>query len=201
MKPEIIKINKKELENIKTLMLSTDKELGLLGYKMLINSDFIKTCKPKTLINYNHSFYSDILSLKSNILNYTTHTTIKIFFDCLLKNNYTTFSRAIPIKIDTTDEQLAFKYLGQLSYCHFYDISSDCIRKLFTKSKIFQDNINNLFLYKSKYYRLSDFNQALTEFNVFYNVCYHSAMIGLIRKLSDGKITFYKDVPVKIISE
>ena len=70
---EILKITKKELEELRSiqkLLESQDIEIARLGFNLLTKHPFYKRCKPKSLIKgeETETFYNNILTIKS-ILN------------------------------------------------------------------------------------------------------------------------------------
>lgn len=202
---EVIRISKKDSEDLKRaieLLISSDKEIALLGYSMFINSNFYKKCKFESLMNEHYfSLEKYIIYIKDWLINGNTNinSCINTLFFWIKQNN---LSRAEPIKIDIQKEQIEFERLN-FNIQNNSPISKDYIINQFNKSKVIQDNKNNLFLYKGVYYKLYDLYETIKSLDSWFiylgDIDYITR--ALVTELSKEKITLYKSVPVKIVIE
>lgn len=196
MKEEIIKINKSDvelLEKAKTLLLSKDKEISLLGHQIFMTSDFYKKCSQKNLINECHlSFKQEVEDLKEYIIKYNGYSVLVSNLFNRIENNK--FNIVVPIEIDTTEEREYFDFL----YDELLNIKTPdaehcrSFKDLLLKSKIIQNNNYNLFRdINNDYHRIKSLQINLG----FYYLCY-KVMLDLMNKMSKGKIILYKQIPV-----
>ena len=208
-KKEILKISKKELEQlekIKELLLSEDYETRYLGYKMFINTSFYKKCKPKSLIpftNVNTSLFQSVTLLKYDILKYESIASTGEVYYIYNKyiNNLNNLCRLSSIEILVPEEKEIFKEI----YKNLSTTTSEDLiqisKKQFLESRTIQDNRNKLFKYNNTLIPLNAICQYL-DYNMQDKLLATTRVVLLfLNCLIYDNIEIYERTPINIIIE
>ena len=199
-KKEILKISKKELEQLekaKDLLLSPDFETRYLGYSMFVNNSFYKRCNPKSLelclIN-KCNLYENIEALKYSLLNNKSTIPIGLiwYIEHRFLKNLNNLYRVNSVKILMSKEELSLFKLAYDKFSKDYDSA----QKLILNNKTLKENKDKFFIYQNEYYEIEYlFNYIRRCISCFSRKLTKKFLRDLINK----KRNFYELVPINII--
>ena len=152
-KKEILKISKKELEQLekaKDLLLSPDFETRYLGYTTFINNSFYKRCNPKSLelcLVNKCSLYEKIEALKYSLLNNNFKIPVGLiwYIEHRFLKNLNNLYRVNSVKLLMSKEELDIFKLAYDKFSKDYD----SVQKLILNNKTLNEN-KDKFFYISK---------------------------------------------------
>ena len=199
-KKEILKISKKELEQLekaKDLLLSPDFETRYLGYSMFVNNSFYQRCNPKSLelcLGNKCSLYENIEAIKHSLLNNKSAIPvghiwyIKHYFLKNLNNLY----RVNSVKLLMSKEELDIFKLAYDKFSKDYDSA----QKLILNNKTLNENKDKFFIYQNEYYEI----EYLFNYIRRCSSCFSRKLTKkFLRDLINKKRNFYELVPINII--
>ena len=199
-KKEILKISKKELEQLekaKDLLLSPDFETRYLGYSMFVNNSFYQRCNPKsiTLLSSTQMFLYDTINLlKDALLKNNSKIPVGLIWyieHCFLKNLNNLY-RVNSVKLLISKEELA---LFKLAYDEFSK-DDDSAQKLILNNKTLKENKDKIFIYQNDYYKI----EYLFNYIRMFKSCFARKLTKkFLRDLINKKRKFYEKFPISIV--
>ena len=202
---EILKITKKELEELRSIqkmLESQDIEIARLGLNLLTKHPFYKRCKPKSLIKgkETETFYDNILTIKS-ILNsgvspFNDYTYICMDFDEYFYELGIMKRRTFVNPIDNSEILLLQDIVNGITHDHntpnsyYYDLFlktntiRNCKDLYFRYSPYITIDISFLFIFKKNKIKYKDLNDYFLRF--------------FIENILKKKARFFKLTPITI---
>ena len=199
-KKEILKISKKELEQLekaKDLLLSPDFETRYLGYSTFVNNPFYQRCNPKSLelcLDKKCSLYENIEAIKYSLLN--NKSTIPVghiwYIEHCFRKNLNNLYRVNSVKLLMSKEELDMFKLAYDKFSNDYDNA----QKLILNNKILKENKDKFFIYQNEYYEIEYLFNYIRRFKS----CFARKLTKkFLRDLINKKRNFYELVPINII--
>lgn len=198
-KKEILKISKKELEQLekaKDLLLSPDFETRYLGYSMFVNNSFYKRCEPKsiTLISsIQMSLYDIINSLKDDLVKNNSKIPVGLIWYikyCFLENLNNLY-RVNSVKFLIQEKELELLKLAYNNLSNNYDN----VKKLILSSKIIRDNKDKYFVYQKGFYKI----EMLLSYTTIPKTSFTEKLIKkFLKDLISKKCKFYEKILINI---
>ena len=201
-KKEILKISKKELEQLekaKDLLLSPDFETRYLGYTTFINNSFYKRCNPKSLelcLDMKDSLYENLETLKYSLLNNKSTIPVGLiwYIEHRFLKNLINLYRVNSVKLLMPKEELD---IFKLAYDEFSK-DHDRAQKLILNNKTLKENKDKFFIYQNKYYEI----EYLFTYIRRCSSCFARKLTKkFLRNLINKKGKFYERIPINIIIE
>ena len=202
---EILKITKKELEELRSiqkLLESQDIEIARLGFNLLTKHPFYKRCKPKSLIKgeETETFYDNILTIKS-ILNsgvspFNDYTYICMDFDEYFYELDIMKRRTFVNPIDDSEIPLLQNIVNGIIHDHntpnsyYYDLLlktntiRNCKDLYFRYSSYITIDISFFFIFKKNKIKYKDLNDYFLRF--------------FIENILKKTVRFFKLTPITI---
>lgn len=199
-KKEILKISKKELEQLekaKDLLLSPDFETRYLGYSMFVNNSFYQRCNPESLelrLDMRDSLYENIETLKYSLLNNKSKIPGGLiwYIEHYFLKNLINLYRVNSVKLLMPKEELDIFKLVYDKFSKDYDSA----QKLILNNKTLKENKNKFFIYQNKYYEI----EYLFNYIRRCSSCFSRKLTKkFLRDLINKKRNFYELVPINII--
>ena len=199
-KKEILKISKKELEQLekaKDLLLSLDFETRYLGYSMFVNNSFYQRCNPKSLelcLDKKCSLYENIEALKYSLLNNKSTIPVGIiwYIEHRFLKNLINLYRVNSVKFLMSKEELDIFKLAYDKFSNDYDN----IQKLILNNKTLKENKDKFFIYQNEYYEIEYLFNYIRRFKS----CFARKLTKkFLRDLINKKRKFYEKIPINII--
>ena len=199
-KKEILKISKKELEQLekaKDLLLSPDFETRYLGYSMFVNNSFYQRCNPKSLelcLDKKCSLYENIEALKYSLLNNKSTIPVGLiwYIEHRFLKNLINLYRVNSVKLLIPKEELDIFKLAYDKFSNDYDN----IQKLILNNKILKENKDKFFIYQNEYYEIEYLFNYIRRFKS----CFARKLTKkFLRNLISKKCKFYEKIPINII--
>lgn len=199
-KKEILKISKKELEQLekaKDLLLSPDFETRYLGYSMFVNNSFYQRCNPESLelcLDEKDSLYENIEILKYSLLNNKSTIPIGLiwYIEHRFLKNLINLYRVNSVKLLMSKEELN---LFKSAYDKFSK-NYDSAQNLILNNKILKENKDKFFIYQNEYYEI----EYLFNYIRRVKSCFARKLTKkFLRDLINKKCKFYEKIPVNII--
>ena len=201
-KKEILKISKKELEQLekaKDLLLSPDFETRYLGYSMFVNNSFYQRCNPKSLelcLDKKCNLYENIEALKYSLLN--NKSTIPVgriwYIEHRFLKNLINLYRVNSVKLLIPKEELDIFKLAYDKFSKDYDN----VQKLILNNKVLKENKDKFFIYQDEYYEIEYLFNYIRRFKS----CFARKLTKkFLRNLINKKGKFYEKIPINIIIE
>lgn len=199
-KKEILKISKKELEQLekaKDLLLSPDFETRYLGYSMFVNNSFYKRCEPKSLelcLDEKDSLYENIEILKYSLLNNKSTIPIGLiwYIEHRFLKNLINLYRVNSVKLLMLKEELD---IFKLAYDKFSK-DPDSAQKLILNNKTLKENKDKFFIYQNKYYEI----EYLFAYIRSSSPCFARKLTKkFLHDLINEKCKFYEKIPISIV--
>ena len=209
-KKEILKISKKELEQLekaKDLLLSPDFETRYLGYKMFVSTSLYKKGKPKSLVPFlspDDSLFDAIMILKWDILkdrSTIAKSQVYYIYDKYI-NNLNNLCRLSPVKILIPEEKELFKEIYEnLNTSNNKELIKNSKKQLL-ESKTIQDNRDKFFKYEQSLLSLNSISRYLDYNMSCYNVPYYiKRVLYFLNCLIYDDTKFYEKILINIIIE
>lgn len=199
-KKEILKISKKELEQLekaKDLLLSPDFETRYLGYNMFVNNSFYQRCNPKsiTLVSNTQIFLYDTINLiKDDLLKNNSKIPVGLIWYikyCFLENLNNLY-RVNSVKFLIQEKELELLKLAYNNLSNNYNNA----KKLILSSKIIMDNKNKYFVYQKDFYKI----EMLLSYITIPKTSFTEKLIKkFLKDLISKKCKFYEKIPVNIV--
>lgn len=199
-KKEILKISKKELEQLekaKDLLLSPDFETRYLGYSMFVNNSFYKRCEPKSITLSSSTqmlLYDTINSLKDDLVkNNSKIPEGRIWYiEHRFLKNLNNLYRVNSIKLLMSKEELDIFKLAYDKFSKDYDSA----QKLILNNKTLNENKDKFYIYINEYYEI----EYLFNYIRRCSSCFSRKLTKkFLRDLINKKRNFYELVPINII--
>ena len=198
-KREILKISKKELEQLekaKDLLLSPDFETRYLGYSMFVNNSFYQRCNPKSLelcLDEKDSLYENIEILKYSLLNNKSTIPVGLiwYIEHRFLKNLINLYRVNSVKLLMPKEELDIFKLAYDKFSKDYD----SVQKLILNNKILKENKDKFFIYQDEYYEIEYLFNYIRRFKS----CFARKLTKkFLRNLINKKGKFYEKIPINI---
>lgn len=199
-KKEILKISKKELEQLekaKDLLLSPDFETRYLGYSIFVNNSFYQRCNPKSLelcLDKKCSLYENIEALKYSLLNNKSTIPVGLiwYIEHRFLKNLNNLYRVNSVKLLMPKEELDIFKLAYDKFSKNYDSA----QKLILNNKTLNENKDKFYIYQNEYYEI----EYLFNYIRRCSSCFSRKLTKkFLRDLINKKRNFYELVPINII--
>lgn len=199
-KKEILKISKKELEQLekaKDLLLSPDFETRYLGYSMFVNNSFYQRCNPESLelrLDKKYSLYENIEALKYSLLNNKSIIPAGLiwYIEHRFLKNLINLYRVNSIKLLMPKEELD---IFKLAYDEFSK-DHDRVQKLILNNKTLKENKDKFFIYQDEYYEI----EYLFTYIRSSSSCFARKLTKkFLKDLISTKRKFYEKIPINVV--
>ena len=199
-KKEILKISKKELEQLekaKDLLLSPDFETRYLGYSMFVNNPFYKRCEPKsiTLLSSTQMFLHDTInSLKDDLVKNNSKISVDLiwYIEHRFLKNLNNLYRVNSVKLLMSKEELDIFKLAYDKFSKDYDSA----QKLILNNKTLNENKDKFYIYQNEYYEIEYLFNYIRRGS---SCLLRKLTKKFLRDLINKKRNFYELVPINII--